>query len=106
MTIRYTAGAMQIGATGARITTGAASANATIPVDGSGGTPTYIYLTATAACHVRIDKTANTPTAVNTDLMVQPGEPAILMVPKGFTKIAAIQEAAAGVLMIQPLENA
>lgn len=106
MSIRYTAGALQAVATGARITTGAASAGTTIPLDSSGGTPMYVYLSATAACHVRIDKTANTPAAVNTDLMVQVGEPVIISIPKGYTKIAAIQEAAAGVLMIQPLENA
>lgn len=106
MTHRYTAGALQAVATGARITTGAASAGATIPTDSGGGSPRYIYLSATAACHVRIDKTANTPTALNTDLMIQVGEPVILAVPMGYTKIAAIQEAAAGVLMIQPLENA
>lgn len=106
MAIRYVGGPIQAMATGARVATGAASANGTLPTDNSGSNPRYILLTATAACHFRLGKTADTPVAVNTDLMIQPGDAVVLAVPSGYTKYAHIQDAAAGVLQIQPLDNA
>lgn len=106
MANQYMGGPIQAMATGIRMATGAASTNATIPVDNGGNNPRYIRLSATATCHVRIDKTANTPVAVNTDLMIQPGDSVVLAVPGGFTKIASIQDAAGGFLQVQPLDNA
>lgn len=90
-------------ATGANITTGAASASVPIPTAQSGEIPRYVYVTATAAAHVRLGTAA--VTALATDLMVQPGDSAILAVPRGMTNIAAIQDTAAGRVNVAPLED-
>lgn len=89
---------------GAQIATGAASARVPLPVDSAGNVPRYIRLSATAAACIRIG--VSTVTAANTDTQVQPGDSLILAIPSGMTHIAAIQQAAAGVLQISPLENA
>jgi hypothetical protein len=94
--------AITVIATGANIATGAASASASIPKMSSGETPRYIRIAATAAAYVRIGNGALT--AVNTDLMVQPGDAVILAV-GNLANIAALQVAAAGVLQVSPLEN-
>lgn len=104
MALRYTAGAITVSATGVNITTGAASASATIPNDSAGNVASYVYVAATATCHIRLG--VGSATAVATDLMLRPELPLILQVPKGMTKIAAIQDAAAGTLTVSPLENA
>jgi len=104
--MRYVGGPIQAMATGHRVATGAASANGTLPLDNSGSNPRYILLTATAACHFRLGKTADTPVAVDTDLMILSGDSVVLTVPGGYTKYAYIQDTAAGVLQIQPLDNA
>lgn len=88
---------------GAQIVTGAASARVAIPVDSAGNVPRYIRLSATAAACVRIG--ISTITAANTDTQVQPGDSLILAIPSGMTHIAAIQQSAAGVLQVSPLEN-
>lgn len=95
-------GYAQIAATGARITTGAASASASVPFNSAGNLPRYIRVAATAAAHVRLG--IGSATAVNTDVMVQPGDPLIMAVMNCDT-VAAIQEAAAGVVTVTPLEN-
>lgn len=104
MAQRYTAGAITVAVTGVSITTGAASASATIPNDSAGNVASYIYVATTATCHVRLGVSA--ATAVATDIMLRPEFPLILQVPKGMTKIAAIQNAAAGTVIVTPLENA
>ncbi len=104
--MRYTGGPITAIQTGVNQATAAASANGTLPNDNSGGVAPYYRLCATAACHFRIDKTANTPTAVTTDLMIQPGDAVVIHVPEGYTKYAAIRSTADGVLQIQPLDNA
>jgi hypothetical protein len=101
--MRYNGGTMSVIATGASITTGAASASATIPNDSSGEVARYVRVTATVAAHVRIGVSA--ATAVATDLLVMPSDAVILHIPRGYTKIAAIQNAAAGVVIVTPLEN-
>lgn len=96
-----------ITAAGAQIVTGAASATVAIPAC-SGSTaamPRFIRLSATAACCFRLFPAAG-GAAVNTDTQIQPGDSLIIAVPDGYTKISAIQQAAAGVLQISPLENA
>lgn len=104
MAQRYTAGAITIAATGVNITTGAVSASATIPNDSSGSVASYVYVACTAAARIRMGVSA--ATAVATDLMLRPELPLILQVPKGITKIAAIQDTAAGTVSVAPLENA
>jgi hypothetical protein len=93
---------MQIFATGTTITTGAASASATIPNTSNGTLPKYVRVAATAAAYVKIGP--GTPTAAAGDALVQPGDSLILAV-AGATKIAAIQVTAAGIVQISPLED-
>jgi len=95
-------GAVVVVATGVNITTSAASASATIPLMSSGEVPRYIRITASTGAYVRIGN--GTPTAVNTDMMVQPGDAVIIAVCNS-TKIAALQVTAAGVVQVSPLEN-
>lgn len=90
-------------AVGTTITTGAASASATIPTDSAGNIPRYVRVSATAACYVKIGVSAATATA--NDILVQPADAVILAVPSGITKIAAIQDTAAGKCNVVPLEN-
>jgi SH3-like domain-containing protein len=95
-------GYAQVAATGARLASGVASANAAIPNNSAGNLPRFVRITATAAAHIRFGPA--TPVAVNTDVMVQPGDPLVLVV-AGNTNFAVIQETAAGVVIVTPLEN-
>ena len=93
--------------TGTTITTGGASASATIPTPQgaqSGNYPFWIRVAATAACYVKLGKASATATA--NDILIQPADAAILRVPPGYTKIAAIQESAAGKCNISVIEEA
>jgi aspartate/methionine/tyrosine aminotransferase len=90
-------------AVGTTITTGATSTSTTIPTAQSGETPRYIRVSADTACFVKLGTAAATATA--NDILVQPGDAVILHVPGGYTKIAAIQSAAAGKCNVVPLEN-
>lgn len=95
--------ALTVVVTGINLTTSASSANATIPNMSSGELPRYIRITASTGAYVRLQATG-TPVAVNTDLMVQPGDAVILAV-CNYTKIAALQVSAPGVVQVSPLEN-
>lgn len=90
-------------ATGVSITTSATSANANIPNDASGTKPRYARIAATAAAYVRIG--SGTQTAVNTDMLVQPGDAVIVRIPAGTPNVAALQVAAAGTVVVTPLSN-
>lgn len=94
--------ALSITATGTNITTGAASASATIPTSAAGGTPTYVRLSCTVACYAKVGPSG--VTAAAGDILINPSDAVVLFV-KGCTTIAAIQAAAAGVLNIVPVEN-
>ena len=89
---------------GVQIVTGAASATATLPLMSSGQVPRYIRISATVAACVRLFPPAG-GSAVNTDTQVQPGDSLIVSVPDGITKISAIQQSAAGIVQVSPLEN-
>ena len=102
MTVRFSDCPL-INATGVSITTSGTSASATIPNDASGNIPKYVRLTATVAAHVRFGKTS--ATAVTTDMLIQPNDSLVVAVPGGCDKVAAIQNAAAGVVIVSPLEN-
>lgn len=91
-----------VGATGVSITTGAASAGATLPNDSSGNKAKYYRVTASVAACVRVGNGAQT--AVATDLLVQPGD-AVVLNCAGCTNVAAIQLAAAGIVIVTPLED-
>lgn len=88
--------------TGSNTTTGSASVSGTLPLGSDGLAPDYIYLTATAACHVRFSPTA-APTAVATDILIQ-ANTAYRFRTIGLPYFAVIQDTSAGVLHITPLD--
>lgn len=94
--------ALQIFATGVNITTSGTSAGAIIPLSSAGTVPRYVRISATVSACVRIGTGAQT--AVATDLLVQPSE-AVILATNGCTHIAAIQQAAAGVVQVSPVED-
>ena len=94
--------ALQIFATGINITTGVASVGATIPLKLDGTVPLFVRITASVAACVRVGLGAQT--AVATDAVVQPGE-ALIIATGRCTHIAAIQQAAAGVVQVSPCED-
>ena len=94
--------AIQIFATGVSITTGVASAGATIPLDSAGRVPRYIRISVTANAHVRIG--GGVQTAVATDLLVCVSDSIIISV-NGSTHIAALQQMVAGVVQVSPVED-
>ena len=103
MSNTYSSNAIDIVAVGTSITTGVGSASATIPNDSAGNVPRYVRVSATAACYVKLGVSSATATA--NDILVQPADAIILHIPSGYTKIAAIQDSAAGKCNVVPLEN-
>lgn len=89
--------------TGVNIATSAASANSPLPVASSGEIPRYVRISASVAAHVRLGVAG--AVAVLTDMMVQPGDAIIVVVPRGITTVAAIQDTAAGTVNVVPLED-
>lgn len=87
---------------GANITTGAASARVAIPNAANGSRPRYVRIACTANARIRLGDSA--VNAVATDMLVQPGD-AVVVVVLGDTHVAAIQEAAAGTVSVQPLDE-
>lgn len=92
---------LSVGATGVSITTSGTSARAALPKAADGNDPKFCYISCTAACHVRWGK--GNQTAVNTDLLLQPGAPLAINT-SGCNDIAAIQNASGGTLIVTPLE--
>lgn len=89
--------------TGKTQASGAASAGQALPVDSAGNIPRYIRIAATAAACFRLG-VGGVPTAVTTDLQVQPGD-AVILSTNGATHFAVIQVSAGGVVQVSPLEN-
>jgi hypothetical protein len=94
---------MTVTVTGANIATGAASVSIPIPPASSGEIPRHIRVSSTAAAYFKIG-TASV-VAVAGDTMVQPGDAVRIVVPRGVTHIAAIQQAIVGTLNVVPLED-
>jgi hypothetical protein len=94
---------MTVVKTGVNIATSGTSANSPIPTASSGELPRYVRISASVAAHVKLGTAA--VAAVVADLMVQPGDAAVIVVPRGLTHIAAIQDTAAGTVNIVPLED-
>lgn len=90
-------------ATGSTIATTGTSASVTIPNTVSGQVPKFVRISATNACYVKIGTTAATATA--NDMLIQPADAVVLHIPSGYTKIAAIQDSAAGKCNVVALEN-
>jgi len=91
-----------INLTGVNITTGAASASSALPVGSAGGAAKSVRVAATVNARVRVGLTGLT--AVATDFLVTPNE-AIVIDTRGCTHVAAIQDTAAGVVNVAPVEN-
>ena len=94
--------AIQIQAAGVTLTTGAASTNSAIPNTASGTRPNYARIQSTAFCFVKFG--AAGVTATSNDILLSPNESEIYKV-SGNTYIAGIQQAAAGLLNVTPLED-
>lgn len=102
MSIRHPL-AITVTATGTRTATSGTSAGTTLPNGASGAVPPYVRVAATVAAHFRMGVGAQT--AVTTDIMVQPDAPVILVVPPSYTHYAVIQDSAAGVVTVTPVEG-
>lgn len=89
--------------TGVNIPTSGTSASSPLPTASSGETPRYVRISASVAAHVKLGTSA--VTAVAADMMVQPGDAVVIVVPRGMTYVAAIQDTAAGTVNVVPLED-
>lgn len=89
--------------TGVNLATSAASAISPLPTAQSGEIPRYVRIAASVAAHVRLGIAGTT--ALATDMMVQPGDAVTVVVPRGITHVAAIQDTAAGTVNVVPLED-
>lgn len=93
--------ALRFTQTGINIATSATSAGAALPAN-SGGTIRYVRIAVTQTARIRFGN-GSVPTAVATDLMVNPTDSIVVDV-KGFTHVAAIQDSAAGTVSVVPVE--
>lgn len=92
----------KIATSGVTITTSAVSANASIPPNSSGTAPNYVRVQTTNYAFIKFG--AAGVAATSNDVLISPNEPEVFSV-NGFVSIAAIQQAAAGVVNITPLDN-
>lgn len=90
-------------APGTSLASGAVSAGAAIPNEASGNRPRFVRVAATAALYFRFGQ-GGVPTAVAGDILVQPGD-AVVLNTNGSTHFAVLQVAAAGVVVVTPLEG-
>lgn len=88
---------------GLNITSAVASSGGALPVDSAGGVSRYIRVAATQACYFRLG-TGGVPTAVAGDMLIQPGDDAVLAT-GGRTHAAAVRVTADGICTVTPLEN-
>lgn len=103
MSNQFQNNAITVVATGKSQASGAASAGTTLPTNSSGEIPRYIRVAATAPACFRLGF-GSLPTAVATDIQIQPGD-AVIMTTNGASHFAVIQVSAAGVVQVSPLEN-
>lgn len=89
-------------ATGVTVTTGAASAQQTLPPGSAGVIPRFIRVSATTESYIKLGVAG--VAATTNDFMVQPADAAILAVPNGITTLAYIQGTAVGKVNIAPVE--
>lgn len=89
--------------TGVAQASGAVSAGAALPTDSANNIPRYVRVAATAPACFRFGF-GSVPTAVTTDLQVQPGD-AVILTTNGATHFAVIQVSAGGFVQVSPVEN-
>ena len=92
---------VDVNVTGVNIVTSGTSASSPIPNNSAGVTARYVRVMATVAAHVKVGKGA--ATALATDTLITPNE-ALILNCSGADTIAAIQDAAAGVVNVVPIE--
>lgn len=96
--------ALQVAASGANLTTGAASARVAIPNTSSGQRPRLIRVLATVAAYVRVGD--STVVAAAGDFYLDAGgASAVVLNTNGASHIAGIQVSAAGLVNVTPLED-
>lgn len=90
-------------AVGKTVTTGAASANTTLPLAADGNYPRYIRVAATTESYIKLGIAG--VAATSNDIMVQPADAVILQVPNNVTSIGYIQGTSTGKVNITALEQ-
>ncbi len=93
--------AVMVAAPGTTVTTGASSANAAIPNGADGSRARFVMVTAKATAYIKFGLSGVTCTA--NDILVGPGSPVIFAV-KPFTHFAYLQETAATLVNVVPVE--
>lgn len=94
--------AIQIQASGSTLTTSATSASVAIPLTSSGTKPNYVRIQVTNYQFIKFGNSA--VTATSNDILVSPNESELYKV-NGNTHVAVIQQAAAGLFNVTPLED-
>jgi len=91
-----------VNADSVQVTTGAASANVALPNAANGAVARYVRVTSKGNAYIRPGLSGVT-TAAATAILIIGGESIVLNV-QGFTHLAHIQETAASIVQITPLE--
>lgn len=103
MSQTFSGAPLSIQTTGKTKTTGASSANDTLPLDSAGNAPRYVRIAATVESYLKLGKD-NTVAATANDILVQPAD-AVVLATNGMTYFAHIQGGTSGKLNVQALEN-
>jgi hypothetical protein len=93
--------AVMVGAAGTTVTTGASSASAAIPNAANGNRARFVMVTAKAPAYIKFGTSG--VTATSNDILVGGGAPVVFAV-KPFTHFAYIQETAATIVNVVPVE--
>lgn len=102
MSNTYEGGPVSIFAVGKTVTTGAASANTSLPVDSAGNNPRYIRVAATVESYINLG--ASGVTATTNNVLIQPAD-SLIMAVSGAGFIAYIQGTSTGKINVTALEN-
>lgn len=102
MSQTYEGGPVAIFAVGKTVTTGAATASTTLPIDSAGNNPRYIRVSATTESYINLGNSSVTATTNN--VLIQPAD-CLIMAVSGTTYIAYIQGTTSGKLNVLALEN-
>lgn len=92
---------VMVGAAGTTVTTGAASAAVAIPNAGDGNRARFVMVTAKATAYIKFGASGVTATA--NDILLPANNPVIFAV-KPFTHFAHLQETAATLVNVVPVE--
>jgi hypothetical protein len=99
----YSAGFFTITSTGVSTAVTGTSTAVPIPNASDGNRPRFIRVSSRNEAYVKLG--TSSVVATNQDILVQPGDAAILAVPNGITHIGQIQGTTAGFINVVPLEN-